>query len=191
MADEDPGKDPGEDADDDLKAAAKGSNKLIIILAVTLVLVIGGGAGAFFMFSGDDAEMAVTDGEGETGEGNEEAEEEVVPGSSDTQYYSLGPEFIVNFTDKAGKVRFLKAELSLAVDGDDMLEHVAKHTPAIRNTLILLLSRQVYEELIGHEGKEQLRATALEEVRKIMKKRVGKSALKGVEDLYFTSFVMQ
>jgi flagellar basal body-associated protein FliL len=56
---------------------------------------------------------------------------------------------------------------------------------------VLLLSRQVYEDLLSNEGKEKLRAEALAEVRAVLDKRAGKKSGKGVEDLYFSSLVMQ
>ena len=67
-------------------------------------------------------------------------------------------------------------------------EAITKHMPMIRNALVLLFSRQVYEELLPHEGKESLRAKALEEVKLVLDREYGSSE---VEDILFTSFVMQ
>jgi flagellar FliL protein len=59
--------------------------------------------------------------------------------------------------------------------------------PAIRNSLVLLLSRQVYDELLPDEGKEKLRGEALAAVQGVLQAQLGKP---GIEDLYFTNFVM-
>jgi flagellar FliL protein len=59
----------------------------------------------------------------------------------------------------------------------------------VKNDLLLLFGGQKYEELATREGKEKLRADALEAVRGIVGKAGGKAAT--VEALYFTSFVMQ
>ena len=143
-----------------------GSNKkLIIIIAVVVLLALGGGGAAFMLSGGDDAAVA-----------------------ADPIYIPLDPAFVVNFQDKNQKTKFLKAELNVVTYNEDVPEAVMKHMPAIRNNLILLFSRQLYEDLLPHEGKEVLRAEALAEVQSVIEKQVTGS---GIEDLFFTSFVMQ
>jgi flagellar FliL protein len=68
-------------------------------------------------------------------------------------------------------------------------ELVKRHDPMVRNALLLLLAGQSYESLATREGKEALRRRALEEVRTVVKAQGGDGAK--LEDLYFTSFVMQ
>ncbi|RKZ94214.1 MAG: flagellar basal body protein FliL, partial [Gammaproteobacteria bacterium] len=63
-----------------------------------------------------------------------------------------------------------------------------KHLPVIRNEIVLLLSGQKYEEMVTPEGKEQLRSELIETINNILKKRKAK---KGIDNIYFTSFVMQ
>jgi flagellar FliL protein len=60
--------------------------------------------------------------------------------------------------------------------------------PAIRNSLVLLLSSQNYKTLSTLEGKEQIRSAALTVIQKILQERTGKPS---VEAVYFTGFVMQ
>ena len=60
--------------------------------------------------------------------------------------------------------------------------------PVIKNNIILMLSSQTYGLLISREGKEELRKHTLEEIRKVLKENYGEP---GVEEVYFTSFVMQ
>ena len=60
--------------------------------------------------------------------------------------------------------------------------------PVIRNNLVLLFSKQEYEALIPLEGKEKLREQALGEIRTIVGTELADAT---VEDLLFTSFVMQ
>jgi flagellar FliL protein len=52
---------------------------------------------------------------------------------------------------------------------------------------VLLLSRQIYEDLVPNEGKEALRQQALAEVQSVLEAQIGKP---GVDDLYFSNFVM-
>tara|TARA_R110002096_G_scaffold5085_31_gene23778 strand:+ start:2410 stop:2904 length:495 start_codon:yes stop_codon:yes gene_type:complete len=152
-----------------------GSNKkLIIIIAVVVLLALGGGGAAFMLSGGDDAAVA--------------GEEAAPAAAADPIYIPLDPAFVVNFQDKNQKTKFLKAELNVVTYNEDVPEAVMKHMPAIRNNLILLFSRQLYEDLLPHEGKEVLRAEALAEVQSVIEKQVTGS---GIEDLFFTSFVMQ
>jgi flagellar FliL protein len=152
-----------------------GSNKkLIIIIAVVVLLALGGGGAAFMLSGGDDAAVP-----------GDEAAPAV---AADPIYIPLDPAFVVNFQDKNQKTKFLKAELNVVTYNEDVPEAVMKHMPVIRNNLILLFSRQLYEDLLPHEGKEVLRAEALAEVQSVIEKQVTGS---GIEDLFFTSFVMQ
>jgi len=53
----------------------------------------------------------------------------------------------------------------------------------------MLFSNQTYETISTREGKEKLRTEALDVVSKVIADEGGKG--KYVEQLYFTSFVMQ
>jgi flagellar FliL protein len=53
----------------------------------------------------------------------------------------------------------------------------------------MLFGNQRYENLSTVEGKDQLRAEALDRVRKVVREEGGDASQ--VEQLYFTSFVMQ
>jgi len=70
-------------------------------------------------------------------------------------------------------------------------EAITQNLPAVRNSLVMLLSRQVYEQLMTPEGKEKLRTDALEEVKAVLTKVAGAKKAKGVKDLFFSSLVMQ
>jgi flagellar basal body-associated protein FliL len=55
--------------------------------------------------------------------------------------------------------------------------------------MLLLLGSQTYDTISTTEGKEELRKKALEIIAKVVDEEGGEA--KKVEDLYFTSFVMQ
>jgi flagellar basal body-associated protein FliL len=64
--------------------------------------------------------------------------------------------------------------------------------PVIRNNLLMLLGGQSIPALTNREDKEKLRQESLAEVRKIMQANPGSGEEPGtVEDVYFTSFVVQ
>lgn len=158
--------------------AQGGGKKKIIIIAVVVLLALGGGA-AVMLMGGDQNTVAA---------GDESAEGTRADSDAEPIYIPLAPAFVVNFQDKKNHTKFLKAELNVVTFDEDIEEAVTKHMPAIRNNLILLFSRQLYEDLLPHEGKEVLRAEALAQVQTVMEKQTGQP---GVEDLFFTSFVMQ
>ena len=158
---------------------AKRGKKILIIIVAVVVIAVGGAIGVTVALTGGGADAEVAEGEGGVS-----AEEP----AGDAIYVTLEPAFVVNFQDRNAHTKFLKAEIDVVTFDEDMAEAIAKHMPAIRNNLVLLLSRQIYDDLVPHEGKEQLRAAALAEVQSVLEKRAGGP---GVEELYFTSFVMQ
>lgn len=174
--------------------APGGRKKIIIIAAVVVVLLLGGGAGAFFMLKGGhkggDKEAAEAQAEGKEGEKSEKGGEggHGEGKAGEATYTSLDPAFVVNFQDKNNRTKYLKADMSVVSSAAKSEEIVRKHMPAIRNAVIMLLSRQVFEDLQSADGKEKLRAAALKEVQAVLTKQTGKPV---VEDLFFSSFVMQ
>jgi flagellar FliL protein len=68
-------------------------------------------------------------------------------------------------------------------------EVIKQHEPKIRNNMLMLLGSQTYDTISTLEGKEALRKQAQETIAKVVGEEGGEA--KQVEDLYFTSFVMQ
>lgn len=162
-------------------APKSGKGKLIVFSVLGVLLLAGGGGGAFVFLKKAPAEDEAAP--------TEQAEAEA---PKPAQYFSLAPSFVVNFTtDADGKrtgPRYLKVDVDGVTRDAEMLAAVQTHTPMIRNALIMLFSRQRYEDLIAPEGKEKLRADALLEVQKVMEKETGKPV---VEEVFFTNFIMQ
>ena len=102
-------------------------------------------------------------------------------------YHPLDPAFVVNF-EEDDELHFLQISMQVMAYDQAVIENVQKHIPAIRNSLVLLLSKQSYRALNSEKGKEKLRADALQEVQKVLKQFVRKP---GIEAIYFTAFVMQ
>lgn len=140
---------------------------------------------------GEHTEEGDAEAEGE-GEGDEAAkgEGEGKEGAK-SAYVELSPPFVVNFQDDKKRARFLKAEISIMAKAPAVQEAITQNLPAVRNSLVMLLSRQVYEQLMTPEGKEKLRTDALEEVKAVLTKVAGAKKAKGVKDLFFSSLVMQ
>jgi flagellar FliL protein len=101
-------------------------------------------------------------------------------------FYAIDPPLVVNFEDGAA-VRFLQITMELMARDPKAIESVKNNIPLIRNNLLLLMSNRDYKTLMSREGKEKLRLEALAEVQAVQKKENGP----GIDDLLFTSFVVQ
>ena len=102
-------------------------------------------------------------------------------------YYKMDPPFVVNFQGQTGN-RFLQVTIELMTYDQSVVTAVEQHMPVIRNNIVFLLSSVNYEQISTIEGKQKLRADTLVEVQKVLKDKIGKP---GVEEVYFTSIVMQ
>ena len=164
------------DAPADAPAAPAKSKMLVIILCSVLAAGAAGG-GVFFMTAkkGDDKHAS---------EAGHEASEHKQPAT----YLKFDPPFVVNFENR-GAMRFLQVSVEVMTRDPATAELIRLHDPKLRNDLLMLLGGQTYETISTREGKEKLRAEALQVVHDVITAEGGKP--EGVEQLYFTSFVMQ
>jgi flagellar protein FliL len=106
-------------------------------------------------------------------------------------YLPLDPPLVASFQDQ-GQIRFLQVAVELMARDDKVIEGLKTHMPVIRNNLLMMMGGQTMATLTSRDEKEKLRAAALAEVQRILKENSGGEAdAPGVEDLYFTSFVVQ
>jgi flagellar FliL protein len=102
-------------------------------------------------------------------------------------YLALEPPLVVSFESPAA-MRFLQLTMEVMARDAAVIEAVEQHNPVIRNNLLMLVGGADLATLSTREGKEDLRARALAEVQAVVEAQTGET---GVEDLYFTSFVVQ
>lgn len=184
------------------EAKAGGNKKLILIVVIAVLVSAGAAVGATLLLTGGkdkeiaakhqkgDAKKADEDSEEASEDSAEEDDEQSKEGAGPT-YVSLDPAFVVNFQDQKKRTKFLKAEISVVAGSAKAQAALTLHMPAVRNSLVMLLSRQVFEELATNEGKEKLRTEALDAVKEVVKKQTSKKTAQAVKDLYFSSLVMQ
>lgn len=156
---------------------APAKSKMLIILLCAVLAAGAAGAGVFFLTSkgGDDKAQS---------EEAHETEEAKAP----AVYVKFDPPFVVNFENK-GMMRFLQVSCEVMTRDPSTADLIKQHDPKLRNDLLMLLGGQTYETISTREGKERLRGEALKTVAEIIAAEGGKAA--SVEQLYFTSFVMQ
>lgn len=106
---------------------------------------------------------------------------------ADAIYLPLKPTFVVNYGGE-GRLRYLRADLTVRVDGPEAANAVRHHLPYIRNNLVMLFASQTDASLESQAGKEALRKEALAEVRAVLQQEDGQD---GVVDIYFDNLVIQ
>ncbi len=183
----------------DTKSAPKsGKGKLIIIIVAVMLVTTGVLVGVLFMTgalggkssgdSKDDSDTAAGD------------DKELVVKKS--FYFDMKPAFIVNFEDQS-QAAYLQIEMQAMTYDQSVTDEMIKHMPVIRNNILLILSAQKFEEVRTRQGKEALQEKVLIAVQEIIGdsmtaklKESGEELPKGesvsnVEQIYFTSFIMQ
>lgn len=102
-------------------------------------------------------------------------------------YIPFKPAFVVNYGGP-GRLKFLKADISVRLTDAKAANSVRHHMPYIRNNLVMLFSAQTDESISSQEGKEALRQEALAEVRNVI---MQEDQQEGVVDLYFNTLLIQ
>ena len=161
----------------------KSSKKLIIIIIVLLLIIAGGGA-AFFLMGGD---YSADQGEDAERVEPKEEGEEIEQSSKEIIYYDLEQPLRVNFPKGSG-ARLIEVKVTFLIDNEDAKDALIKHEPMIVNNLLMAISAAGADKLKQIEGKNELRASILDETGKVMEKMTGKNR---VREVFFTTFVMQ
>ncbi len=103
-------------------------------------------------------------------------------------YIPLSEPMVVNYGGP-GRLKYLRAEISLRIDESQDAGVIRHHMPLIRHHLVMLFSRQGEEEINTQSGREQLRQTALAETNALLAQEEGREGV--VSDLLFRNFVVQ
>ncbi|MCU7802597.1 MAG: flagellar basal body-associated FliL family protein [Candidatus Thiodiazotropha sp. (ex Lucinoma annulata)] len=115
-------------------------------------------------------------------EKDEKTEEEAPP---TINYYQVKPSLVANL---ASGGKYIRCDIQLMTNDELFLEDLNLHGPAIRHTLLLLLSEQDGKNIKTPDGKEALRKKALSVISKLMQELSGKE---GIKALFFTTFFVQ
>jgi flagellar FliL protein len=156
---------------------SKGSGKNWIIIGVVILVLMSGGYAAWdFLlakrfFGRDNPQI------GETGHSTAEAKDEKFG-----IICKMEP-FIVNLIGRDGK-RYLKTTIEFEVEGRDMKNAFTRHTPQLRDAILLLLTSKSFEDISMPEGKLRLKNELIARINQILPSA-------GIRTLYFTEFVVQ
>jgi flagellar FliL protein len=169
--------------------------KLIIVGALALFIALVGAQVAVPLINGmiaagpshdagddESTDESVADGESSA----DEDEEEDLP-QAPALYTALDPPFVVSFEQEDG-ARYVQLTLQAMARSEETIAAVKQHAPAIRNSVLYKLSGYELEVLNTQAGKEQLRHDLLGAANEILAKN---DVEPGIEELYFTSLVVQ
>jgi len=113
------------------------------------------------------------------------AEDEPAPTSS--AYVSLGDPMVLNLSGTS-HLTFLQISADVLVSDSDAEETIKLHVPAIRHSLIMLLSEQKASDIKSPDKREEIRRQATAQVQSLM---VDLSGSNDVSDILFSSILVQ
>lgn len=102
-------------------------------------------------------------------------------------YLPLDPPLVLNLSADR-RARFMQIGVQVYIEDSAQAEAVQYHMPAIRNTMIMLLSGKSVEQASSVEIREQWRSEALTELQALMQALNGSPSIK---ELFFTDFIIQ
>ena len=198
---------------EEVEEEPKKSNLLKIIIFVVaglLLIVVGLGIG-YFIFGGEpepdpSAEVnQIIEGkeaekkEDEKNENDQEGEEvgedglikknvKAIPevDSYETTYFEFPGDFTTNLK---GSRKFLQVSVGVSTQYDEkVMEVVDSHQLALRSEILSTISDFTEEDISGSEGKKKLSKRLIEVLNK---KLESLDEFPGIEDVYFTAFILQ
>ncbi|WP_457747359.1 flagellar basal body-associated protein FliL [Sulfurimonas sp.] len=181
-----------ETAQESTSQEKKSSNMLMIIIIVVLMLIIIIGAVvAILLMSGGDEESMNSPAP--------QTKERRVSSTQNTRKPSVALEdtrplseigilypldtFTVNLKSDSGR-RYLKATISLELEGEELSLELDAKTPVLRDRIIRILSSKTLEEISSKKGKQKVS----QQIMDTLNAMISDGKIKGI---YFTEFVIQ
>ncbi len=197
---------------EEVEEEPKKSNLLKIIIFVVggiLLIAVGLGIG-YFLFGGEpepdpsaevnqiiegkEAEKKKTE-DAENKEGEEEGEDGIIKknvkaipevDSYETTYFEFPGDFTTNLK---GSRKFLQVSVGVSTQYDEkVMEVVDSHQLALRSEILSTISDFTEEDISGSEGKKKLSERLIVVLNKKLETL---DEFPGIEDVYFTAFILQ
>lgn len=102
-------------------------------------------------------------------------------------YVTLNPGFVTNYGGP-GRLKYLRADITLMAETLDDQIILEKEAPLIRNTLVFSLSRQSDNNVTTPQGQERMKLQLLQDVRDALTREVGQPL---VTEVLFTNFIFE
>lgn len=172
----------------------KKSNTLMIIIIVVLLLIIIGGAVVAFLLMGEDEkakapQQNVEQAAPQTQQKSTQSKPKDAADDMGTKKLSqigvLYPldAFTVNLKSDSGR-RYLKATISLELNGKELSLELDNKKPVIRDRIIRILTSKTLEEISSTKGKQKIS----DQIKDTLNSMITDGSIEGI---YFTEFVIQ
>ncbi len=165
-------------------APTSSDGKRWIVLGAVAVVLLGGGTAAGYLLGARNA--PAPEPAAATGNAAEAASAAAPTAAAGKE--TVGPmvnidSFIVNILDDQGG-RYLKAAITLELDGKAAADEVGTRLPQLRDAILLHVGNKSFQEMSDLQGKLQLRAELIARLNQLLQN--GK-----IQKIYFTDFVVQ
>ena len=165
----------GVDSVAEVEKSGDKSKLIIVIVILSLLLLLAVGAVAYLLLVGGGQSAAAL---------SEQAQE--AQAATREPIYVDVSKVLVNL-QHGGRTRYVQADIELMSYNPKVIEQAQRDMPAIRDRLLFLLNAQDFAALKTVQGKEALRADALQAVNAVL----GLTPPDAVEALYFENFILQ
>ena len=176
----------------------KGKLKKLLLISLGTVVLLGGGGGAALYMSGSGP-FAEAKGHEEEGAGKPKlllrdggTAPAVKPGTKldaskyQASYFEVEKNFTSNLRDADG---FMQVSLGVSTFYDaSVIENLKKNELPIRSAVLMTLADQEALFITTAEGKQGLRKALKDTINRVLEEKEG---FGGIDDVYFTSFVIQ
>ena len=119
--------------------------------------------------------------------GHARAAEEEAPAPNSSAYVSLGDPMVLNLSSTR-RLTFLQISADVLVSDEDAEETIKLHVPAIRHSLIILLSEQKAADIKSPARREEIRQQATLQVQALVADLSGST---DVGEVLFSSILVQ
>lgn len=171
------------------EAKPKKNMLMVIIIAVLVLIIFGGAITAVLLMGGDEEVQSAPQMKQSSSQQRSSSRSRGSSGVRDTRKLSeigvLYPldTFTVNLKSDQGR-RYLKATISLELNGEELGIELDNKSPVIRDRIIRILSSKTLEEISSKKGKQKVS----DQIVDTMNAMIVDGSVKSV---YFTEFVIQ
>ena len=107
--------------------------------------------------------------------------------SGDVFYIPMQPAFVTNYGGP-GRLKYMKVDMTLMVEGARGAQVIEQQMPLIRNVIVLNLARQNENNVVTASGQERIRQQILQVLQEALQVEVGQPV---VSEVLFTNFIYQ
>ena len=109
-----------------------------------------------------------------------------IKAESTVGYFGFEPDIITNYIGGSKKVGYVRVSVNLKLIDVAHIGIIEHHTPFLRDSIIQVLSREPEEAIKSLTGRERIRKTCEEKVKKLLKLETGQEI---IDKLIFTTYL--